>query len=63
MADGNTQKMGINVFSVFATVVKLPSLRIVLAIVAQRDLGLWQYDVKQAFLQSRLWVGGRARYW
>ena len=52
MADGNTQKMGINVFSVFATVVKLPSLRIVLAIVAQRDLGLWQYDVKQAFLQT-----------
>ena len=54
VADGNTQKMGIDVFSVFATVVKLPSLRIVLAIAAQRDLGLWQYDVKQAFLQSKL---------
>jgi len=54
VADGNTQQYGIDFAHVFATVVKLSSVRIVLALAARYDWGLWQFDVQQAFLQADL---------
>ena len=54
VADGNTQKHGVDFEHVFATVVKLTSVRIVLTIAAAHGWSLWQYDIKQAFLQSDL---------
>ena len=54
VADGNTQKQGQDFEAVFATVVKLASVRVVLSIAAARGWSLWQYDIKQAFLQSNV---------
>ena len=54
VADGNTQKQGIDFDEVFATVVKIPTIRIVLTLAAKNKWTLWQYDVKQAFLQADL---------
>ena len=49
VADGNTQKQGVDFDHVFATVVKLSSIRIVLVLAARFGWKLWQLDVKQAF--------------
>ena len=54
VADGNTQKQGVDFDLVFATVVKLSSIRILLALAARYGWRLWQLDVKQAFLQADL---------
>lgn len=54
VADGNTQKHGVDFDAVFATVVKISSIRIVLVLAAMHNWGLWQLDVKQAFLQADL---------
>ena len=54
VADGNTQKPGVDFEHVFATVVKLASIRVLLALAAAFSWGLWQLDVKQAFLQADL---------
>ena len=52
VADGNTQKHGVDFDQVFATVVKLSSIRLALVLAATLGWGLWQYDVRQAFLQA-----------
>jgi len=54
VADGNTQKQGVDFDAVFATVVKLPTVRVALALAAQFRWGLWQWDIQQAFLQATL---------
>ena len=54
VADGNTQKFGVDFDQVFATVVKLATIRMILTLAAARDYGLWQLDVRQAFLQATL---------
>jgi hypothetical protein len=54
VADGNTQKYGVDFDRVFATVVKTLTIRLVLAIAAARDFNLSSIDVRQAYLQAEL---------
>jgi hypothetical protein len=54
VANGSTQKFGIDYDEVFATTVKMATIRIMLTIAAIKDYGLYQLDVKQAFLQADL---------
>ena len=52
VADGNTQRYGVDFHQIFSTVVKLSTLRLVLAIAAAHDLNLTSIDVRQAYLQA-----------
>ena len=54
VADGNTQKHGVDFDRVFATVVKTLTIRLVIAIAAARDYNLSSIDVRQAYLQAEL---------
>ena len=54
MARGFTQRPGIDYFDTFAPVVRYDTVRIVLSIVAAKDLLLTQFDVKTAFLHGIL---------
>ena len=45
VADGNTQKHGVDFNRVFATVVKALTIRLVLAIAAARDYNLTSLDI------------------
>ena len=54
VADGNTQRHGVDFEQVFATVVKMSSIRLVFTLAASLKLRLWQLDVKQAFLCADL---------
>src|SRR5687767_5470507 len=54
VAKGFKQKPGVDFFSTFAPVVKSKSLRMMLAIVAERDLELKQLDFDTAFLNAPL---------
>jgi len=54
VADGNTQKHGVDFDRVFATVVKALTIRLVLAIAAARDYNLSSLDIRQAYLQAAL---------
>jgi hypothetical protein len=54
VADGNTQKFGVDFDRVFATVVKTLTIRLVLAIAAARDYNLTSIDIRQAYLQAEL---------
>jgi len=54
VAKGYTQKEGINYNEVFSPVVKYSSIQTLLALVAQYDLELDQFDVKSAFLHGDL---------
>ena len=54
VADGNTQRYGVDFDRVFSTVVKVSTIRTVLAIAALRDYNLTSIDVRQAFLQADL---------
>ena len=54
VANGNTQKEGIDFDRIFSTVVKITTIRVVLAIAAARDYNLTSIDVQQAFLQGTL---------
>ena len=54
VADGNTQKHGIDFDRIFATVVKTLTIRLVLAIAAARDYNLTSIDIRQAYLQGEL---------
>eukprot|EP00253_Pinus_taeda_P007621 PITA_07621 len=54
VAKGFSQKVGIDIHKIFSPVVKIVSIRIVLALVALLDLGLQQLDVKTAFLHGDL---------
>ena len=54
VADGNTQKHGVDFDRVFATVVKTLTLRLVLIIAAANDYNLSSIDIRQAYLQAEL---------
>ena len=54
VADGNSQKYGVDYDRIFATVVKTSTIRLVLIIAAARDLNLTQIDIRQAYLQAEL---------
>ena len=54
VADGNTQKHGVDFDRIFSTVVKTTTIRLVLAIAAARDYNLTSIDIRQAYLQARL---------
>ena len=54
VADGNTQKYGVDFDRVFSTVVKATTIRLLLCIAAARDYNLTSVDVRQAYLQATL---------
>ena len=54
VANGNTQKEGVDFDRIFSTVVKITTIRVVLAISAARDYNLTSIDVQQAFLHGKL---------
>ena len=54
VADGNTQKYGVDYDRIFATVVKTSTIRLALIIAAARDFNLTQIDIRQAYLQAEL---------
>ena len=54
VADGNTQKWGIDFNRVFSTVAKLSTLRLVLTLAAAHDYNLTSADIRQAYLQASL---------
>ena len=54
VADGNTQKYGVDFDRVFSTVVKTSTIRLVLIIAAARDYNLTSIDIRQAYLQAEL---------
>ena len=54
VANGNTQKEGVDFDRIFSTVVKITTIRVVFAIAAARDYNLTSIDVQQAYLQADL---------
>ena len=54
VADGNTQKHGVDFDRIFSTVVKTLTIRVVLIIAAAHDYNLSSIDVRQAYLQAEL---------
>jgi len=52
VANGNTQKQGVDFDRIFSTVVKITTIRVVFAIAAARDYNLTSIDVQQAYLQA-----------
>lgn len=54
VADGNTQKWGIDFDKVFSTVEKLSTLRLALILAAANDYNLSSADIRQAYLQATL---------
>jgi hypothetical protein len=54
VADGNTQKAGVDFNRIFSSVVKTTTIRLVLAIAAARDYNLTSIDIRQAYLQAEL---------
>ena len=54
MANGYTQKEGIDYDETFSPVVRFFSIRLILTIVASLDLELHQMDVETAFLNRGL---------
>ena len=54
VADGNTQKFGVDFDRIFSTVVKVTTIRLVLIIAAARGYNLTSIDIRQAYLQAEL---------
>jgi len=53
-AKGFTQKPGIDYQEIFSPVVRYESIRTLLAMAAERDLKIEQFDIKTAFLHGDL---------
>lgn len=51
---GFTQQFGTNYDETFSPVVKLPSIRMILAIAVAENMHMQQFDVKTAFLHGEL---------
>ena len=54
VADGNTQRWGVDFTNVFSTVAQISTLSLVLTIAAARDYNLSSADIRQAYLQATL---------
>ena len=54
VADGNTQRHGVDFDRVFATVVKASTLRLLLIVSALHDYDLHQVDIRQAYIHAKL---------
>ena len=54
MVKGYTQKEGVDYEETFSPVVRFTSVRLIMAIVANLNLELYQMDVKTAFLNGEL---------
>ena len=54
VANGNTQKFGVDFDQVFSTVVRSSTIRLMLIVAAQRDYNLTTVDIRQAYLQAEL---------
>lgn len=54
VARGFTQEYGVNYFETFSPVVRFTSIRTILAISAQREMKIKQFDIKTAFLNGDL---------
>lgn len=52
MAKGYTQEAGIDFYEVYALVARMETIRLLLAVVAQRGWSVYQFDVKSAFLSG-----------
>ena len=62
VADGNSQKEGVDFDRVFSTVIKLTTLRLLIIVATKRKLFLSSCDIRQAFLLAsveRRQLGGR----
>ena len=54
VADGNTQRYGVDFDRVFATVVKASTLRLLLLVATLHDYDLHQVDIRQAYIHAKL---------
>ena len=54
VADGNTQKFGVDFDRIFASVVKTSTIRLILLLAAAHDYDLSSIDITQAYLQADL---------
>ena len=54
VADGTSQRAGIDYFRTFSTVVKAVTIRLILILAALLDLNLTSIDIRQAYLQASL---------
>ena len=54
VADGNTQKHGVDFDRIFATVIKITTVRLALLLAAALDYNLSSIDIRQAYLQAQL---------
>ena len=54
VADGQTQRHGVDFDRVFATVVKMSTVRLLLAVAVAHDMRLTSLDVRQAYLYAEL---------
>lgn len=54
VANGNTQKAGVDFDAIFAAVVRLSTVRMVLAMACQLGYNITSTDVRQAYLQAEL---------
>lgn len=54
VADGNTQRYGVDFDRIFSTVAKLSTLRLLMVIAAAHNYSLTSIDIRQAYLQATL---------
>ena len=54
VADGNSQREGVDFDRIFSTVIKMSTLRLLLIIATKRKYFLSSCDIRQAFLQAKL---------